>query len=190
MGNSFVIVFILSWLRRFLIFYNGSNGILFKDNRLSLILHSFLRSLYFLCLATYLSWFFSYLFLHVVATFKTSEDSFKKMYTPFRSDGYGIDYSWNSCLAILLRIFIIFCAIMDPMVLYLKMISFSLYFIVFLEASPIYALPHISHGYPCIYFRLPFLPSKPQIPVSQIVMIFSEVVNMAQTIPETVAFLF
>ena len=74
--------------------------------------------------------------------------------------------------------------------LYLKIIYFPLYFIFFLEASPISALPHLSHGYPHIHFSLLLLPLKHQMPYSQIAITISEVMAMACKIPENVDFPF
>ena len=76
---------------------------------------------------------------------------------------------------------------MSPIYFSLNVIYLPLSFVVFLETSPASALPHISRGYPPIHFCLLPLPSKPQMPVLQIAITFSEVIVITLIIPATVA---
>ena len=55
----------------------------------------------------------------------------------------------------------------------LNQISFALSFMVFFEASPVSALPHLPCGYLYIHVCLLLLPSKPQTTVSHIAITFS-----------------
>ena len=84
-------VFLLFWLGIFIVVFHISDGVVSEDNTFSLILHSFTRSLPCLFLVTYFSLLSPYSFLSAVTTFKTSDASFTKSDTFFRSDSDGTE---------------------------------------------------------------------------------------------------